>query len=227
MKKALFVLLLAMQVSAIVTGAAATIELKRPSGEVPFSIVVTMTSPTDFLIERSSDLSNWHGYISVFPRVASFYLWQRYVLQSNPPPTKFYRVSRAARSIEELRNKWLELGATKYRFDFLSHCSCLPGKGNIHARLTVETGKVTAIENPVFYPGGAPVENPDPSQFRTIDELFSLLLDYTQTASPLSDLVAVEFDENQFFPRWIYSDYFAHGFDDEREFFASNLEILP
>src|SRR3954470_5353437 len=201
MKKAFFVLILTMRLFGVLGAAEpATIQLKAPSAEFPMPLIVTMSSPTNFLIERSSDLLDWRAHISVFARVPSFYLWQRYVLESNVPPVEVYRVSGPAQEIADIQRKWLGLGTTKYRFDFLSHCGCLPGKGNILARLTVENGMVTSIENPVFYPGGAPVNNPDPTQFRSIEQLFSLLLDYTQTASPLSDLVAVEFDGSRFFP---------------------------
>jgi hypothetical protein len=96
----------------------------------------------------------------------------------------------------------------------------------ITATVTVENGKVVAATDAQAY-NGASVPNPDLSQFKSVEDLFALLLDLTETGQYLADILAVRFDDSRSFPSWVTVDQFATASDDEQKYAITDLTILP
>lgn len=133
-------------------------------------------------------------------------------------------------NVEDLdvaKEKWSNLMAEKYGFEFRIDCECL-GSGVTPARVIVENNKVTEVNNPTT---GEPMINPFDSTlvinnltgvFKTVDELFEEI----DRAQKDADVLKTDFDALNGFPTLIDIDWISNADDDEVSYHVSNFEVL-
>lgn len=133
-------------------------------------------------------------------------------------------------NVEDLdvaKEKWGNLMAEKYGFEFRIDCECL-GSAVTPARVIVENNKVTEVNNPTT---GEPMINPFDSTlvinhltglFKTIDELFEEI----DRAREDADVLKIDFDALNGFPTLIDIDWISNADDDEVSYHVSNFEVL-
>jgi hypothetical protein len=150
---------------------------------------VTAAQIKSMVVERSQDLTTWQPYIDVFftENVVEF---RDRTLQSPAPDRAFYKATADARPTSEMLAQWQGLGVSYYKFDFSRTCLCNPG--TISATITVQNGQVVAVDNPQ-------PQYTTTADYPTLDQLFGYIAELIQ----YSDVVAIRYDPDFFFPQWI------------------------
>ena len=116
----------------------------------------------------------------------------------------------------EHRRVWLRHDIDAYTFDFQRSCFCLEGATR-GVTIRVEDGAIVEVTDRRT---GEPVPQDEWHYFRTVDELFEVVLDAVDREA---DDIDVEYDREYAFPRRISIDYIENAVDDEVVFTAANL----
>jgi hypothetical protein len=170
-----------------------------------------------FLIQVSTNGSVWTPYINVFSHLQSVWVLDR-SLTSATPTMSLFKVAGTTQSPTALSASWSALSMSHYRFRESRLCSCSPFIAE--ATVIVQDGKVVSIQDATS--GGQPIQSPPISQFKSIEELFDLLITKSQTA----DILSVRFDEVIPVPLWIYIDPFYNFVDDETGYSVRDIVRL-
>ena len=67
-----------------------------------------------------------------------------------------------------------------------------------------------------------PIENPDLTQFKSIEDLFDIIAERFQTV----DLMYLRLDETLHFPAWTFIDHLYDAADDEITYYVKDVERL-
>jgi hypothetical protein len=124
--------------------------------------------------------------------------------------------------LDAAKAAWDGLNANKYAYDYSYGCHCI--RDYVPARLIVENGVITAVNNPstgqpFAYPNGTLVVDSLPPMFYTIDELFAELEDAEQNAFSTT----ADYDSISGYPKSMYIDWNAQLADDEFSYEVSNF----
>jgi hypothetical protein len=182
------------------------------------SQTLTFNTParTNFLIRQSTDLVQWRPYFNVFMRVTTAHIPDTVLRPADSRDLNFLKIDESAELPAEMRSRWEARAIKRYRFTEGLRCDLC--RAPYAARVTVENGIVTNVENPVDQ-NGAPYPDADLTGLKSIEELFAKLDRYLNSGDYLLDVLAVRFDPLFSFPAWIL-------LDAETEYHVSNLEIL-
>jgi hypothetical protein len=174
----------------------------------------------DLPLLESSNLVEWHPFLTIFTRRDQpFRLVDRTVEQTRPGAA-FYKASGEVTAPVEMEEAWRSRNMEHYRFRFSRMCFCREPV-ILSGVVTVRNGEVVQVED-VRDSAGALISNPDLTEFKSIEELFSILEAQRATA----ELVVVRIDESLRFPAWIHVDPSYSVVDDEITYYASNLVRL-
>jgi hypothetical protein len=197
------------------------IELHVAGPRLPVTLLAVGGSITNFVLQRSDDLKDWHSILNVFPKVQPVRFVDRSTVGEigETRVTHFYKTSFPAQSVQGMLDNWRSLGLTNYTFKFSRLCMCNPIQ--LTGKVSVKNGKVIAVKDADS--GGQPIPNPDLSQFKSIEELFDIL----QTETVKADLLEVGFDEEFYFPTRIHIDYDLNIVDDEVFYEAEEVLVIP
>lgn len=184
-----------------------------------FVLQGSTSGTTNFILERSIDLTNWTHYASIVSKTSSFRLVEG---QTPPPPEppRFFRLAAIRTDFAERKQRWDGLGWSDYRFRFYRACFC-PPHVYLSALVTVRDGVVVAVED--VRSEGQPVAKPENFEVKTIEQMFALV----DASVASSDLTVVDYHEVLGFPERIEIDWLASGFDDEETYRASDVVRLP
>jgi hypothetical protein len=178
------------------------------------------------LIVTSSNVTTaaswqWRNYLTVFSKIPSFSLIEL-TASVAPQDRRFYQIRAHDGLIaSEQRREWTALGFTNYQFRLTRTCSCTPT--TLSGTVTVNNGRVVAVTD-ARGPDGLPIENPDLSQFKSVEELFDLA--HQAGEQYAADVCAVAYDESLFYPTIIEIDYNAQTVGDEFTYEASDVQAL-
>jgi hypothetical protein len=177
------------------------------------------------LIQTSSDVTTaswkWQNYLTVFSKIPSFSLIEL-TASLAPQDRRFYRIrTRDGLTVSEQRREWTALGFTNYQFRLTRTCSCTPT--TLSGTVTVNNGQVVAVTD-ARGPDGLPIENPDLSQFKSVEELFDLAQQAGEQYA--ADVCAVAYDKSLFYPTIIEIDYNAQTVGDEFTYEASDVQAV-
>jgi hypothetical protein len=86
---------------------------------------------------------------------------------------------------------------------------------------TVNDGKVISVSD--TRGNGEPIAQPDLIHFKSIEELFDVI----KNESSRADFLAVQIDASLKFPSFIDIDSYALAADDEIQYRASDVQLIP
>jgi hypothetical protein len=182
------------------------------------SFTFSVPATNRFRIEESSDLVEWHPYFDLFERISSFQIGT-YSLGPSLNSAAFYRISDAPADPAEMQQNWNALAIHRYRCRMTRTCFC-PPYYILTADITVQDGIVISAENGTS--SGSPVPDPDPAQFKSVEQLFAVIA--TQLTE--ADIMVIRFDAMTFFPDWLYLDPRYSFVDDETEYRITDFVSL-
>ena len=163
------------------------IDIAAPASPITFQVTTGGFSPN--LIALSSDLKVWENYLTVYSKVPYFRLVDLATVGGGEP-WRFYRMRiQDSQSTSQMRNGWTALGFTNYQFQLTRICFCTPTI--LSGRVTVKNGKVTAVTD-ARGADGVPIQNPDLSQFKSMEDLFDLV----QNDQLKADVLVVVLEKN-------------------------------
>lgn len=134
-------------------------------------------------------------------------------------PTLPTDLAMVERDLNQMQTQWQEQGLSDYRFQFNWQCFC-PEDYREPVWVTVKDGEVESVET---VDPDSEVILPDISEYRTINELFDLIRDGVDQHAYE---IRVEYDSALGYPTSVYIDYQSNIADEERGFYASELEVL-
>lgn len=172
---------------------------------------------TNFVVESSEDLENWLLFRGVSATINNIYLLD---FQTEEVQRRYFRLIVPGRSAEEMRNAWEERSIESYRFRMKRTCFCEPHR-ILSATVTVTNGTVVNVED-AMSSGGLPEPNPDMAEFKSVEELFDLIIQ----SSGEAELVLAAYDETLGYPNYVEIDPDVLGIDEEIRYEVSDLEVL-
>jgi hypothetical protein len=183
----------------------------------PPAIVFSTGTQSNAVLETIADLRQWSPLVNVYTATASGSY--RDLESSNETP-RFYRVGVPGLPVSEARDLWENQNMASYRFRFSRVCLCEPNF-TLSGTAIVSDGEVQEVVD-VKGQGGLPVENPDLSEFKRIEQLFDILEQETYEA----DEVYVRFEPELGYPSKIKVDSQVDMVDDEVQYEVTELEEL-
>ena len=198
------------------------ISLMPAGAGLPFTLRIGTTTTNNFLLQSTTDLQEWHPFLHVFSRLESFRIVDRSSLQERIK-ARFFRVSGSALTLSEMSAAWQNLNIKRYRFTFSRTCFCTPY--TLQGTVTVQDGEVVTVENVVdaINPvAPRPIENPNLSEFKSVEQLFHIIPENATTA----DILTVQLNETIPFPSWVDIDSDVTGADEEITYRVSDFERL-
>ena len=192
--------------------------LQVAGAQPPVTLNIDSGGAPGLVLDASTDLKSWSPYMNVFSRVRSIRFFDRST-NSLPSSPQFFRARSAPENVNQLRQEWQGLGYSNYKFTFKRICFC--GQDVLSGTVTVNNGQVVAVTD-ALGAGGAPIDNPDLSQYKSIEELFDIIND----AMGQVDVLMVGFDPTLHFPNQIQVDPNALMVDDEASYLASGVQLI-
>src|SRR5207244_572720 len=150
---------------------------------------------TNFSLEASEDLKYWRPVLNVQAGSVnpSFYCRD---IPLGPNRKRFYRAMAPGVSASEQKRLWTEMGIHFYSFRFRRICFCRPIF--LSAIVFVRNAKVEFVKDAFDGQEPIPVAKIDLSAFKSIEELFQILLEAEQKPA---DLIVADYDPDTRYPR--------------------------
>jgi hypothetical protein len=147
-----------------------TLAGNRVLGEVAYESpsitlrIISATSPvieadgsvTNFIVQRSEDLTAWHSFVNIFSKGQIVRLGDL-TTPGQSHISYFYRAAITGQSVEEMLAKWRAVGLTNYTFKFTRVCMC--DHLILNGTVTVKNGQAVAVAD--ANDRGLPIADPD------------------------------------------------------------------
>lgn len=141
---------------------------------------------------------------------------REYFVPDTNVEVQFFRTTAPAPPLSKMRARWEATRIRNYQYIYEQIDTRQQPARTIRGKVTVREGEIVAVEE-------AGAENPGFSDFKTIDQLFTIL----QSRIAVADLVTIVFDETWGFPSGSHADSSIIASDDEDAYFVKDFHPLP
>jgi Family of unknown function (DUF6174) len=191
-------------------------------GKIPsfdaYSLFASGSQGTNLVLQASADLRSWTNVFQAYAQPGIdlvLFLGQNFAV-----PQTFWRATVGEPLLEQER-RWTNQEPVEYSF-YLRHMISF-WEGGVRGRVRVLNGKIAEVTNALDDKTLQPISNPDPSEFRTITELFE---EIAQALKDGVEQIRVRWDPSGLYPERIEVDSVIGVADDESLFEASEFVVL-